>query len=97
MGSLGTTPLIVLFLGVAIAAALCGFVAANVVHRKARRTRRVFLVGVFCGLVAGEIVRVHRRGRKALAAITRPGPHLTLLTSRFRAGPTRQRARRLRL
>jgi len=31
--------------------------------------RRVFVVGVFCGLLAGELVRAWRRGLRALAAV----------------------------
>jgi len=31
--------------------------------------RRVFVVGVFCGLLAGELVRARRRGLRALAAV----------------------------
>ena len=57
MGSLGTTPLVVLLLAVGIAAALCGYTASAVARRNKRRTRGVFLVGLFCGFTAGVVVR----------------------------------------
>lgn len=68
MASLGTTVLIALLLAVGTTAALCGFFAATMIRRKMRRTRRVFLVGVLCGLLAGDLFRARRRGLRALAA-----------------------------
>ncbi len=57
MGSLGPTHLIALLLGVAIIAAICGFVASAVARRNRRRARGFFLLGFFCGLMAGAILR----------------------------------------
>ncbi|MGB3351954.1 MAG: hypothetical protein WBB00_04190 [Mycobacterium sp.] len=65
MLSLGAAQWLSLLLVVAALAGLGGFVSATVVRRK-RRTRKVFLAGVFCGLLAGEIVHLRRRGLIAL-------------------------------
>jgi hypothetical protein len=56
MGSLGPTHLISLLLAVAIIAATCGFFASAVVRRNKRRARGFFLLGFFCGLMAGAIL-----------------------------------------
>ncbi|GAB3231557.1 hypothetical protein [Mycolicibacterium hippocampi] len=61
MDSLGTTQLISLLLAVTVAAAMSGFFAAVVTRRPRRRTRRVFLAGVVCGVMARELVRGRRR------------------------------------
>ena len=61
MLSLGATQLLSLLLVVAALAGLGGFAAATVARKK-RRTGKVFLAGVFCGLLAGEVVRLRRRG-----------------------------------
>ena len=61
MVSLGTTQLISLLLAVTVAAAMSGFFAAVVTRRPRRRTRRVFLAGVVCGVMARELVRGRRR------------------------------------
>lgn len=95
MGSLGTTPLIALFLVVAAVAALCGFFAAAVTRRKARRARRVFLVGVFFGFLAAEIVHGRRRGLTALTDFRARA--LSFAASPVRSGLARQRARQLRM
>ena len=71
MGSLGSTHLISLLLAVAIIAATCGFIASAVVRRNKRRARRLFLLGFFCGLMAGAILRGRRRGLNALGAVAR--------------------------
>ena len=71
MGSLGPTHLISLLLAVAIIAATCGFIASAVVRRNKRRARGFFLLGFFCGLMAGAILRGRRRGLNALAAVAR--------------------------
>jgi hypothetical protein len=72
MGSLGPTHLICLLLAVAIIAATCGFIASAVAGRnKRRRARGFFLLGFFCGLLAGVILRGRRRGLNALAAVAR--------------------------
>ena len=68
MGLPGAALLMSLLLVVAVVAALCGFLAATAVHQRNRRTRRVFLVGIFCGLLAGQIVRGRRHGFKGLSA-----------------------------
>jgi hypothetical protein len=80
MGSLGTTQLISLLLAVATVAALCGFVASTA-RRKKRRTRGIFLVGFFCGLVAGGVLRGRRSDAGRLAARA-----LSLAVSRVRLG-----------
>jgi len=70
MGSLGTAQLISLLLAVASVAALCGFVASALTRRTGQRTRRVFLLGVFCGLLAGRILPARRAGVGYLASRT---------------------------
>ena len=69
MGSPATTQLMLLFMAVAVVAALCGFLAAAVVHGRQRPRKRAFLVGVLCGLLAGRIVGGRRPGAKILKAI----------------------------
>jgi hypothetical protein len=69
MGSLGPTQLTALLLAVATIAAIGGFVASGVARRNKRRTRRLFLVGFFCGLMAGAILHGRRRGLNALRAL----------------------------
>jgi hypothetical protein len=71
MGSLGPTHLISLLLAVAIIAATCGFIASAVVRRNKRRARGFFLLGFFCGLMAGAILHGRRRGLNALGAVAR--------------------------
>jgi hypothetical protein len=63
MGSLGPPHLIVLLLAVAIIAAACGFTASTVLRQNKRSARRFFLLGVFCGFMAGMTPRGSRRGR----------------------------------
>lgn len=70
MGSLGPTHLISLLLAVAIVAATCGFIASAVVRRN-KRARGFFLLGFFCGLMAGAILPGRRRGLNALGAVAR--------------------------
>jgi len=78
MGSLGPTELISLLLAVAIIAAICGFVASTVARRNKRRARRFFLLGFFCGLTTGAILRERRRGtgRFAVRTLTIAAPHV---------------------
>jgi uncharacterized membrane protein YeaQ/YmgE (transglycosylase-associated protein family) len=71
MGSLAPTHLISLLVAVAIIAATCGFIASAVVRRNKRRARGFFLLGFFCGLMAGAILRGRRRGLNALGAVAR--------------------------
>ena len=71
MGSLGPTHLISLLLAVAIIAATCGFIASAVVRRNKRRARGFFVLGFFCGLMAGAILPGRRRGLNALGAVAR--------------------------
>jgi uncharacterized membrane protein YeaQ/YmgE (transglycosylase-associated protein family) len=66
MGSLGPTHLIALLLAVAI----IGFIASAVTRNK-RRARGFFLLGFFCGWVAGSILLGRRRGLNALGALAR--------------------------
>jgi|SRR5271166_911493 len=73
MGSLAPTQLISLLLAVAAIAAASGFIASAIARRNKRRTRRSFLLGFFCGLMAGSILRGRRRGLKALGALARRG------------------------
>ncbi len=61
MDSLGTTQLISLVLAVTLLAGLSGFFAAVVTRRPGRRTRRVFVAGVLCGVLARDLVRGRRR------------------------------------
>src|SRR5829696_9392196 len=68
MGSLGPPHLIALLLAVAVVAATCGF-AASAARTKKRRAKGIFLLGVFCGFMAGVTVRRRRRGPTALAAV----------------------------
>jgi hypothetical protein len=81
MWSLGTTQLISLLVAVAAVAALCGFVASTASRRKKRRARRFFVVGFFCGLVAGGVLRGRRSDAGRLAARA-----LSLAVSRVRLG-----------
>ena len=69
MGSLGPTHLIALLLAVATMAAIGGFVASAVARKNRRRARGPFILGFFCGLMAGAILRGRRRGLNALAAL----------------------------
>jgi hypothetical protein len=71
MGSLGPIHLISLLLTVAIVGATCGFIASAVVRRNTRRARGCFLLGFFCGLMTGAILRGRRRGLNALGAFAR--------------------------
>jgi|SRR5271157_1814813 len=71
MGLLGPTHLIALLLAVAIIAAICGFIASAVARRNRRRARGFFLLGFFCGLMTGAILRGRRRGLNALGAVAR--------------------------
>lgn len=72
MLSLGAAQLLSLLLVVGALAGLGGFVAATLARRKKRRTRKVFLAGVLCGLLAGEIVHLRRRGLIALGRTAPP-------------------------
>src|ERR1700739_5050856 len=68
MGSLEPTHLISLLLAIAIIAAMCGFIASAVVRRNKRRARWFYLLGFFCGWMAGGILRGRHRGLNALGA-----------------------------
>ena len=71
MGLPGPTHLRSLLLAVALIAATCGFIASAVVRRNKRRARGFFLLGFFCGLLAGAILHGRRRGLNALGAVAR--------------------------
>lgn len=90
MGSLGPTLMTSLLLAVALVAATCGFIASTVVQRKKRRARGFFLLGLFCGLTAGVILRGRRRGLNTLAAVARyadvRAPRTGLLRGAVRIG-----------
>lgn len=66
MGPLGPAQLLALLLAVAIISAACGFIGSAVSRRNKRRTRRVFLLGFFCGYIAGPVLRRRRHGLNAL-------------------------------
>jgi hypothetical protein len=67
MGSLGPTHLIALLLAVAIIASIGGFIASAATRRNRRRARGWFILGFFCGLMAGTKLRGRRSGLNALA------------------------------
>src|SRR5271166_3537681 len=75
MGSLGPTHLISLLLAVAIIAATCGLIASAVTRRNKRRTRGFFLLGFFCGLMAGAILHGRRRGLNRMQSAPTQGLH----------------------
>src|SRR5271166_900091 len=94
MGSLAPTQLISLLLAVAAIAAASGFIASAIARRNKRRTRRSFLLGFFCGLMAGSILRGRRRGLKALGAVARCAD-VRPLRAGIRRGTSRFAARAL--
>ena len=69
MGSPATTQLMLLFLAVAVVAALCGFLASAVLYGRKVRMKRAFLAGVVCGLLAGRIGGGRRRSEKMFKTI----------------------------
>ena len=73
MGALGAMQLVALLLGVAVVAALCGYLGSAIARRKRtkRRARGTFLVGFLCGSVAGAILRERRHRIMVLRVITR--------------------------
>ena len=71
MWSLGPTHLISLLLAVAIIAAIGGFAASVATRQNKRRARGLFLLGYFCGLTTGAILRGRRRGLNALGVVAR--------------------------
>lgn len=66
MGSLGPPAWIGLLIAVAIMSALCGFVASSAMRRNKRHTRRIFVIGAFCGFLAGA---THARRHVAAAVL----------------------------
>lgn len=82
MGSLGSTQLICLLIAVAVIAATCGFIGSTAASKNRRRARKYFLLGVFCGVLAGPIIRRSRRlsGRSAVRLLAR-GAARTAATS----------------
>jgi hypothetical protein len=50
---------------------MCGFVAAAAVRGSKRRARGFFVVGFFCGLTTGTILRGRRRGLRVIGAVAR--------------------------
>jgi uncharacterized membrane protein YeaQ/YmgE (transglycosylase-associated protein family) len=88
MGSLGPTHLIALLFAVAIIASIAGFVASAVTRRNKRRARGWFVVGFFCGLMAGARLPGRRGGRNVLAlarAFTVAASHLRPVMLRKRS------------
>jgi uncharacterized membrane protein YeaQ/YmgE (transglycosylase-associated protein family) len=61
-----------LLVAVAVIAAICGFIASAVARRNKRRARGFFLLGFFCGLMAGAILRGRRCGTGHFAARAKP-------------------------
>jgi uncharacterized membrane protein YeaQ/YmgE (transglycosylase-associated protein family) len=93
MGSLEPTHLISLLLAISIIAAICGFIASAVVWRNKRRARRSFLLGFFCGWMAGGILRGRHRGLNALGAVVGCAdvrPRLPRFSKRRRASFSRR-------
>jgi hypothetical protein len=91
MGALGLMQLFWLLLVVAIVAALGGYLGSAISRRNKRRTRGIFLLGFFCGSVAGAILREKRHRTKVLAAVSRhrhprpPASEIWRSTYRFAA------------
>jgi hypothetical protein len=71
MGSLGPTHLISLLLAVAVIAATYRFIASATARRNSRRAQGFFLLGFFCGLMSGAILRGTRFGLNSLGAVAR--------------------------
>jgi hypothetical protein len=70
MGSLGPTHLIALLLAVAIIASIGGFIASAATRRNKRCARGWFILGFFCGLMAGAKLRSRCGGLYAPRALT---------------------------
>ena len=91
MGALGLMQLFWLLLVVAIVAALGGYLGSAISRRNKRRARGIFLLGFFCGSVAGAILREKRDRTRVLAAVARhrglrpPEAEIWRSTSRFAA------------
>jgi hypothetical protein len=73
MGSFGPALLITLLLAVAVVAATGGFIASSLARRNRRRDRGFFLMGFFCGFIAGPILRRRRRSATSLGAVALAG------------------------
>jgi hypothetical protein len=67
MGVVGSLQQVVLLVTIAVAAALCGFIASAVSLRNKRRARGYFVLGVLTGLIAATITR--RRYRRLASAV----------------------------
>jgi hypothetical protein len=61
MSVVGSLQLIFLLVTIAIAAAICGFIASAVTLRNKRRARLYFVLGVLTGLMAAAITRGRHR------------------------------------
>ena len=70
MGALGPMPLLALLLGVATVAAPCGYLGSAIGRQHKRRARSIFLLGFFCGSMAGAILRERRHRTMVLAAVS---------------------------
>lgn len=66
---LGAAALVLLLFAVAAAGAVCGFIAAIVVLRENRRTRRFFVLGVLTGLVTAKLTRGRHHRLRAIGAL----------------------------
>ena len=66
MGSLGSPAWVGLLIAVAIMGAMCGFAASTAMRRNKRHTRRIFVIGAFCGFLVGA---THARRHVAVAAL----------------------------
>jgi hypothetical protein len=78
MGSLAVTQLVSLVLAVAAIGVAGGFIASAVVRRKKRRARAIFVLGFFCGLMAGSVLVARRRGQNTFVTAAN-GIHLRSL------------------
>jgi hypothetical protein len=69
MGGLGVTAVIWLLLAVSLTASACGYAGSALAQRSRRSNRRPFLVGFFCGSIAGTVLR--RRYRRPASRVLR--------------------------
>jgi MFS family permease len=103
MGALGLMQLFSMLVGVAIVAALGGYLGSHIARRKERRARGIFLLGFVCGSMAGAILRDRRQRVKVLGAVARhrdlrpPAAEIWRSTYRFAARTVRIAASPVRL
>lgn len=88
MGFAGPAHQISLLLAVAIIAATCGFIASTVLRRNKHRARRLIVLGFFCGITVGMILRGYRRSSNAYKTVS-PCADAGLLKAGMRLGADR--------